>query len=47
MLSYSDCVGLSELTPEEIAVIAQHEHLPDIVALEMGLSFTAPRPAGS
>lgn len=36
MLSYSDCVGLSELTPEEIAVIAQHEHLPDIVALEMG-----------
>ena len=36
MLSYSDCVGLSRLTPEEIAVIAQHEHLPDIVALEMG-----------
>jgi len=36
VLSYSDCVGLSELTPEEIAVIAQHEHLPDIVALEMG-----------
>ena len=36
MLSYSDCVGLSELTPEEIAVIAQHEHLPDIVALEIG-----------
>jgi len=36
MLSYSDCVGLSELTPEEIAVIAEHEHLPDIVALEMG-----------
>src|SRR3954463_11566754 len=37
MLSYSDCVGLSELTPEEIAVIAQHEHLPDIIALEVGV----------
>ena len=37
MLTYSDCVGFSELTPEEIAVIAQHEHLPDIVALEMGV----------
>jgi len=36
MLSYDDCVGLSELTPEEIAAIAQHEHLPEIVALEMG-----------
>jgi hypothetical protein len=36
MLSYEDCVGLSELTAEEIAAIAQHEHLPEIVALEMG-----------
>lgn len=36
MLSYEDCVALSGLTPEEIAAIAQHEHLPEIVALEMG-----------
>jgi hypothetical protein len=36
MLSYDDCVALSELTPEEIAAIARHEHLPEIVALEMG-----------
>lgn len=36
MLTYDDCVGLSELTPEEIAAIARHEHLPEIVALEMG-----------
>jgi hypothetical protein len=36
MLTYDDCLGLSELTPEEIAVVARHEHLPEIVALEMG-----------
>jgi hypothetical protein len=36
MLSYDDCLGLSELTPEEIAAIAKHEYLPEIVALEMG-----------
>jgi hypothetical protein len=36
MLTYDDCLGLSELAPEEIAVVARHEHLPEIVALEMG-----------
>ena len=34
MLTYEDCVGLSGLTGEEIAAIAKHEHLPEIVALE-------------
>jgi hypothetical protein len=43
MLSYDDCVGLSELTSEEIAAIAQHEHLPEIVALEMGFSLCESR----
>ena len=36
MLSYEDCVELSDLTEEEITAIAEHEHLPEIAALEMG-----------
>ena len=36
MLGYDDCVGLSGLTREEIAAIARHKHLPEIVASEMG-----------
>ena len=36
MLTYEDCVGLSELTEGEIEAIAEHEHIPDMAALEMG-----------
>lgn len=36
MLSFEDCVALSFLTEEEIAAIAEHEHLPMIVAAELG-----------
>lgn len=36
MLTYEDCVALCELTPEEIEAIAEHEHIPEMVALEMG-----------
>ena len=36
MLTYDDCVALCELTEEEIASIAEHEHLPMIVAAELG-----------
>lgn len=36
MLSYDDCVGLSELTREEIAAIARHLNVPEIVAVQMG-----------
>jgi hypothetical protein len=39
MLSYDDCLGLSELTPDEIAAIARHKHVPEIVALAMGASL--------
>ena len=39
MLTYNDCLGLSGLTPEEVAVLARHEHLPEIVALELGWSL--------
>src|SRR5271167_1108023 len=36
MLTYDDCLGLSMLGAEEIAAIAKHEHVPEIIALEMG-----------
>ena len=36
MLSLEDCIALSELTEEEIDAIAQHEHIPEMAATEMG-----------
>jgi hypothetical protein len=36
MLTFEDCIALSDLTDEEIAAIAEHEHLPLIVAAEFG-----------
>ncbi|TMH01684.1 MAG: hypothetical protein E6H67_16640 [Betaproteobacteria bacterium] len=36
MLSLAECIGMSDLTEDEIAVIAEHEHVPDIVAVELG-----------
>lgn len=43
MLTLEDCIALSELTPEEIAAIAEEEHLPKIIAAELGcyLAHTA------
>ena len=46
MLSLEDCVALSSLTEEEIAAIAEHEHLPMIVAAELG-SYLVQTPDGS
>lgn len=45
MLTYEDCVELSDLTEEEIEAVAQHEHLPEIVALELG-SYLVHSPDG-
>ena len=36
MLTWDDCLGLVELSEEEIAAIARHEHLPQLAALELG-----------
>ncbi|MFO1314441.1 MAG: hypothetical protein U1F58_02465 [Burkholderiales bacterium] len=36
MLTYEDCVALAELTEGEVAAIAEHEHVPAIVAAELG-----------
>lgn len=36
MLTLEDCIALSDLTLEEIDAIAEHEHLPLILAAELG-----------
>jgi hypothetical protein len=36
MLSLEDCIALSDLTPDEIHAIAEHEHLPEVIAAELG-----------
>lgn len=45
MLTYKDCVSLTDLEAEEIAAIAQHERLPEIVAAELGCCL-AHQPGG-
>jgi hypothetical protein len=39
MLTYDDCLALSGLTTEEVAAIAAHQHVPAIVAMEVGWSL--------
>ena len=36
MLTIRDCIDMCQLTEDEIAAVAEHEHVPDIIALEMG-----------
>jgi hypothetical protein len=36
MLTFEDCLGIANLTHEEVDAIAEHEHLPEMVALELG-----------
>jgi hypothetical protein len=36
MLTYNDIKEMSELSDEEIAFIAEHEHVPEICAAELG-----------
>lgn len=36
MLTYEDCLGMTDLTEEEIEAIAEHEHCHAMAALEMG-----------
>ena len=36
MLTYEDCLAFCDLTEDEIEAIAEHEHIPAIVALELG-----------
>ncbi len=45
MLSYEDCLALSDLTEEEVAAIAEHEHIPDMAAAALG-SYLVHTPEG-
>jgi len=36
MLSLEDCLGLCDLSEEEVLAIAHHEHIPEIAAVELG-----------
>jgi hypothetical protein len=36
MLTLQDCIAFSELTKKEIDAIAEHEHLPAMLAAELG-----------
>jgi len=39
MLSLEDCLEFCELEQDEVAAIAEHEHVPTIVAAEMGCTL--------
>ncbi len=45
MLTFEDCLGLSELTEEETLAIAEHEHIPELAALELG-NYLLHKPKG-
>ena len=36
MLTRKDCLALCDLTEAEVEAIATHEHVPEMVALELG-----------
>jgi hypothetical protein len=36
MLSLEDCIALCELSEDEVLAIAEHEHIPEIAAAELG-----------
>ena len=36
MLTFEDCLDFADLTGEEVDAIAEHEHVPEMVALELG-----------
>lgn len=46
MLTWEDCLGLCDLTPEEIEAIAHHEHLSQMAALELG-EYLVTHPGGT
>ncbi len=45
MLTLQDCIELSELSEDEILAIAEHEHIPEMLAVEMG-NYLVHSPSG-
>ena len=46
MLTLKDCLALADLSEDEILAIAEHEHLPEIAALELG-QYLVQTPSGA
>ncbi len=36
MLTIQDCIALCDLTEDEVEAIAEHEHIPEMLAAELG-----------
>lgn len=36
LITIDDCIGMSGLNESEVDAIAEHEHLPEIIAAELG-----------
>ena len=45
MLTLEDCLALCELSEDEVLAIAQHEHIPELAAAELG-NYLVHRPDG-
>ena len=45
MLTYEDCIALSGLTRREIEALAEHEHIPSMIAAELA-SYLCSNAAG-
>jgi hypothetical protein len=45
MISFEDCIGLCGLDEDEVAAIAEHEHIPEIAAAALA-SCLAKQPHG-
>ena len=43
MLTYDDCRQMCGVTDDVIDAIAEHEHVPTIIAVEMGQTLTCER----
>ena len=46
MLTMTDIIGLSDLSAAEIAAVAKHEHVPEVIACEIG-SYLIQAPGGT
>jgi hypothetical protein len=45
VLTWTDCLSLSELTADEVRAVAEHQHLSQLAALELG-SWLVVQPDG-
>ncbi len=41
MLRLEDCLALCDLSEDEVLAIAEHEHIPEMAAAELGNSLAA------